>query len=116
MAEDPEGAIFHKFDCLSARNLLYLQSNLNELRVKLDAVDRIDTERCLRDTRVRLSAKAYSDQKAKARWYQEDRGAIRPNLVETAAAHSEQNAIGADAFERLGLHQQIRDAIQALPF
>jgi hypothetical protein len=35
MSEDTEGAIFHKFDRLSARNLLYLQSNLNELRAKL---------------------------------------------------------------------------------
>ena len=43
--EDPEGAIFLKFDRLSARNLLYLQSSLNELQAKLDKLDKIDAEK-----------------------------------------------------------------------
>jgi len=112
MSEDPEGAIFHKFDRLSARNLLHLQSNLNELREKLEKLDRVDAERGLRDPKVRLSAKAYSDLKAKARWYQEERTASKEMVDETADAGEGRNSIRADAWERVELHKQIKEAMR----
>ena len=112
MSEDIEGAIFRKFDRLSARNLLYLQSNLNELRATLDNLDRLDAEKGSRDTRIRLSAKAYSDMKAKARRYQEEIEATQSRVEETTTAHSEENTTGADAFERIELHKQIKEAMR----
>jgi hypothetical protein len=78
----------------------------------LDTLDRVDAERGLRDTRVRLSAKAYSDLKAKARWYQEDEEASKQRPDETAAAYEHENSIGADAFERVELHKQIKEAMR----
>ncbi|PMD28758.1 hypothetical protein L207DRAFT_521400 [Hyaloscypha variabilis F] len=111
IAEDTEGAIFLKFDRLSARNLLYLQSNLNELQARLGELDRIDAERGVHDSGVQLSAKAYSDLKAKARWYQEDRDAAMRKDDRTSAADDE-NATGADAFERVALHRQIKEAMR----
>jgi hypothetical protein len=112
ISEDIEGAIFRKFDRLSARNLLYLQSNLNELRAALDNLDKLDAERGLRDTRIRLSAKAYSDMKAKAKRYQDGIEAAQRRGEETTAVHSEENTIGADAFERIELHKQIKEAMR----
>lgn len=115
MSDDNEGAIFRRFDYLSARNILYLQSNVNELRAKLDKLDRIDAERGPRDTRIRLAAKAYSDLKAKAKQYEKE-----PQKTETMHRRSEglakpndrENTIGADAFERLELHKQIKEALR----
>ena len=100
MSEDTEGAIFRKFDRLSARNLLYLQSNLNELRARLDDLDRIDAERGPRDTRVRLAAKAYSDLKTKARRHHEETETMQRGN-ETITTHVHENTIGADALERI---------------
>jgi hypothetical protein len=42
--QDPDAAIYRKFERLSARNLLYLQSELHDLEGQLQALDREDTE------------------------------------------------------------------------
>ncbi|KAF4636032.1 hypothetical protein G7Y89_g2061 [Cudoniella acicularis] len=111
MGDDTEAAIFQKFDRLSARNLLYLQSNLNELQAKLDDLDRNDAERGALDAGIRLSAKAYSDLKAKAKWYTKEResaGVINGG----SRVENEEDTIGADAFERVELHKHIKEAMR----
>jgi hypothetical protein len=111
MGDDVEAAIFQKFDRLSARNLLYLQSNVNELQAKLLDLDRVDAERGILDTGTRLTAKAYSDLKAKARWYTKERestGAVKDGI----RVGDEEDTIGADALERVELHKQIKDVMR----
>ena len=44
IARDGDAAIFRKYAYLSARNLLYLQSELNELEVQLRQLDREDAK------------------------------------------------------------------------
>lgn len=43
-SQDPDAAIYRKFERLSARNLLYLQSELHDLEGQLQALDREDAE------------------------------------------------------------------------
>lgn len=112
ISEDTDGAIFRKFDSLSARNLLYLQSNVNDLRTRLGELDRSDVDRGSRDTRVRRSAKAYSDLKARARRYQEEKEATLLNSDEAIDANDGENTTGKDAFERIQLHKQIKEAMR----
>lgn len=48
IAKDPDAAIYRKFESLSARNLLYQQSQLNDLERQLDELDSKDaTEKAL---------------------------------------------------------------------
>lgn len=44
IARDGDAAIYRKFDQLSARSLLYLQSELHELEGKLRQLDREDAQ------------------------------------------------------------------------
>ena len=44
IAKDSDAAIYRKFESLSARNLLYQQSELHELERQLDNFDREDTK------------------------------------------------------------------------
>lgn len=112
---DQDATIFQRFDRLSARNLLHLQSNLNELQAKLDDLDQVDAESGVHDAGARLSAKAYTILKAKARWYQEERESestlLQQNSTEIAVDNGEEE-IGASAFERVELHRQIKEAMR----
>jgi hypothetical protein len=118
MGADRDAAIFQCFDRLSARNLLYLQSNLNELQAKLDQLDQIDARAEAQNSGVRLSAKAYSDMKAMARWYQEDkvdrerRSPALQQSITGAMVQNTENEIGAGAFERVQLHREIKKAMR----
>ena len=63
IAYDADAAIYRRFDTLSALNLLYLQSELNALQQRLQALDRDDATD-LRNEAVRRAArewKEYSD-------------------------------------------------------
>lgn len=44
MAKDKDAAIYRKFENLSSRNLLYLQSELHDLEEKLENFDREDAK------------------------------------------------------------------------
>ena len=44
IAEDADAAIYRKYEQLSARNLLYLQSELHELEGNLEDLDAVDFE------------------------------------------------------------------------
>jgi hypothetical protein len=115
MGADQDAAIFQRFDRLSARNLPYLQSNLNDLQAKLDQLDQIDAKAGLQDAEARLSAKAYSDLKAKARWYRHENDKKKTlqemDTTEIMVQNREDN-IGADALERVELHRQIKEAMR----
>jgi len=110
IGDDVEAAIFQKFDRLSARNLLYLQSNVNELQAQLDKFDSIDARRGIHDAVTRLSAKGYRDLKAKAGRYTKQReiGAA----MEGGIMDKDKDTIAADAFERVELHKQIKEAMR----
>ncbi|KAF4637918.1 hypothetical protein G7Y89_g136 [Cudoniella acicularis] len=115
MAADPEGSIFQRFDYLSARNLLYLQSNLNELQAKLDDLNKFGAEVRIRDEETRLSAKAYSDLKTKAQWYikeAERNGAASMEGWTVARGDKGEGTLGKNALERTEVHKQIKEAMR----
>jgi hypothetical protein len=115
MGADQEGTIFQRFDRLSARNLLYLQSNLNELQAKLDKLDHIDAIAGVHDTGTKLSAKAYSDLKATAKEYQEEQegeSTVVQHGVTGILVQNGEDEIGAGALERIELHRQIKEAMR----
>jgi hypothetical protein len=111
ISEDTEGFIFQRFDRLTARNLLYLQSDLNELEAKLDDLDMIDAQTGEKDAKARLSAKAYSDLKAKAQRHAKK--AEKANGIEETAVQNEaEYQIEEDAYDRVYLHKQIKEALR----
>ena len=44
IARDKDAATYRKFESLSARNLLYLQSELNKIHARVEALDRDDAK------------------------------------------------------------------------
>lgn len=44
IARDKDAATYRRFESLSARNLLYLQSELNEIHARVEALDREDAK------------------------------------------------------------------------
>ena len=68
VASDADAAIYRKYECLSARNLLYLQSELHELEQQLQELDARD----VRDKNIRDQ----EAQKIARRWnyYSQDGG------------------------------------------
>ncbi|KAE9371431.1 hypothetical protein N431DRAFT_545683 [Stipitochalara longipes BDJ] len=115
MGTDQDAAIFQRFDRLSARNLLYLQSNLNELQAKLDEFDKTDAEAGAQDAVRQLSAKAYSDLKLTARGYEEERergsSALQQGASDSTIQRRE-NDIGVSALQRVELHREIKEAMR----
>jgi hypothetical protein len=112
ISEDTEGFIFQRFDRLTARNLLYLQSDLNELETKLDDLDKIDAQTGEKDAKARLSAKAYSDLKAKAQRHTKKAEKANGIEQETAVQNEVEYRIEEDAFDRVYLHKQIKEALR----
>ncbi|PVH69244.1 hypothetical protein DL98DRAFT_439446 [Cadophora sp. DSE1049] len=91
IAQDDDAAIFRRFDSLGARNLLYLQSNLNELEAKLLVFDQDDVVAGEGNPDFRLSIRAYDTLKAAAERHRSHDG---------------------KAHERVELHKQIKDAMR----
>jgi hypothetical protein len=58
IASDPELAVYRRFDRLTTRNLLYLQSELLYLESKLDGFDEDDRKRDIGDD-LRASARVW---------------------------------------------------------
>ncbi|CAD6567923.1 MAG: hypothetical protein ASARMPREDX12_000842 [Alectoria sarmentosa] len=72
IAKDKDAAIYRKFDNLSSRNLLYLQSELHDLERQLEIIDRedaknIDNERAQRAARYWTHFSEDSDNQALVR-------------------------------------------------
>jgi hypothetical protein len=76
IGQDDDAAIFRRFDSLGARNLLYLQSNLNELEAKLLAFDQEDVVAGPGNPELRLSIRAYATLKAAAERYRSHGGKL----------------------------------------
>jgi len=64
IAQDQDAAIYRKFECLSARNLLYLQSELHHLEGQLQQLDRDDAKDIRNDEAQKAARewKYYSDE------------------------------------------------------
>lgn len=72
IAKDKDAAIYRKFENLSSRNLLYLQSELHDLERQLEIIDRedaknIDNERAQRAARYWTHFSEDSDNQALVR-------------------------------------------------
>ncbi|KAJ4348621.1 uncharacterized protein N0V89_009999 [Didymosphaeria variabile] len=70
MAADEDAAIFRSFTRLGMRNLLHLQSRLNELEAKLDTMDMEDTQGPDLHMYLRRGAKAYDSIRDAAAQYE----------------------------------------------
>ena len=57
ISQDNDAEIYRRFNRLGARNLLYLQSYLNNLERKLDDLDRYDCENAAGNPEVRRAAR-----------------------------------------------------------
>lgn len=97
IGEDTDAEIFRRFNRLGARNLLYLQSIVNDLEGKLDDLDRYDAEHAAGNLKMRLSARRYGDLCANA-------SADRDN--------AEYGMSNKHALERVELHKQIAVALK----
>ncbi|KAG4437976.1 hypothetical protein IFR05_006557 [Cadophora sp. M221] len=106
ISKDADAAIFRSFSELGARNLLYLQSNLNELEIELKRVDREDFDNRSRIAGLKISAREY-------------------RCLKTAGGTQEENYSGADVGtttqildrglyfrKRLRLHGEIKEAMK----
>ena len=59
IARDADAAIYRKYAHLSARNLLYLQSELHELEERLQQMDEEDAK-CMNDERAQKAARYWT--------------------------------------------------------
>lgn len=85
IAADADAAIYRRFESLSARNLLYLQSELHELEAELNELDAIDVkERKLRNQEAEKIARFWlhysKDDNERATRHRELQGKIRAKL------------------------------------
>jgi hypothetical protein len=103
ISEDTDAAIFRKFSRLGARNLLHLQSRLNELESMLEQIDEEDVEAAKSNHFIRDAAKAYDTIRDWASQHHD--GPVGPN--EDARMRQCYRA----AFERVQLHQKISAAL-----
>lgn len=98
IGEDTDAEIYRRFNRLGARNLLYLQSIVNELEKKLNDLDKHDAEHAAGNPKIRLCARRYGD----LRFY-------------AAAADEDSTECGMPnqhAMERVELHRQIAEAMK----
>lgn len=97
IGQDTDAEIFRRFNRLGARNLLYLQSTVNDLERKLDDLDKFDVEHAAGNPRMRLFARRYGD--------------LRTNT--TAGGDSTEYGMPKmHVLERIELHKQIAVAIK----
>ncbi|KAL5319980.1 hypothetical protein ACEPPN_013039 [Leptodophora sp. 'Broadleaf-Isolate-01'] len=82
IASDTDLVIFRRFDCLGARNLLYLQAELVTLEANLAALDQADlaSERA-KDMDVMLASKSWEALAWKAKEKADGREAKRIELI-----------------------------------
>lgn len=112
ISKDADASIFRSFGELGARNLLYLQSHLNELDIQLKRLDREDFDNRSRIAGLKISAREYRCLKTAG------------GICENTGTH-EENASGANVGattqisdresyfqKRLRLHGEIKDALK----
>jgi hypothetical protein len=98
IGEDTDAEIYRRFNRLGARNLLYLQSIVNDLERKLEELDKHDAEHAAGNPKIRLCARRYGDLRACAE-------ATDENSIEYGMPSQ-------NAMQRVGLHRQIAAAIK----
>jgi hypothetical protein len=85
ITQDQDAAIYRKFERLSARNLLYLQSELHDLEGQLQALDEEDA-RDINDVEAQKAARlwrGYSDEaNSRSKRHRELQAKITPNMKE----------------------------------
>jgi hypothetical protein len=123
ISKDDDAAIFRTFDELGARNLLYLQSNLNELDTQLKRLDDEDAKNSAGNPGLRISAREYRSLKAAAH-REKDLEAVEPQASPHHNSIVLNGEISRNYFsDRVELHNKIKHAmkeyrtwtIQALP-
>jgi hypothetical protein len=110
IAQDDDAAIFRRFDSLGARNLLYLQSNLNTLEAKLLTFDQEDVVAGPGNPELRLSIRAYDTLRAVAERYRSNDGKLVGD--ENGGRENRRFENEKRAHERVELHKQIKDAMR----
>jgi hypothetical protein len=92
-----ESFLFHRFDRLAARNLLYLQSELAEFQMKLDEFDRQDDQPPI-DLEARKCARSWEDfERAKAHdSKQQERWALIIKIRETLREYRKHHEIAVN--------------------
>jgi hypothetical protein len=98
ISEDNDAEIFRRFNRLGARNLLYLQSIVNDFERKLEDLDKYDAEHAAGNPKIRLSARRYGD--------------LRTNATAADGDSTEYGMSTTHALERVELHKQISIAIK----
>jgi hypothetical protein len=101
ISADSDALIFRKFSRLGARNLLHLQSRLNELESRLDELDEEDVEAAKSNPQVSDIAKAYDEVRDAAMRFREG----------VNAEDEAMRKFFQDAHERVQLHQEIATAL-----
>jgi hypothetical protein len=97
IGEDTDAEIFRRFNRLGARNLLYLQSIVNDLERKLEDLDKHDAGHAAGNPKMRLSARRYDD--------------LRANAM-ADGDNTEYGMSSTHALERVELHREIAVAIK----
>jgi hypothetical protein len=98
IGEDTDAEIFRRFNRLGARNLLYLQSVVNDLERKLEDLDKHDAEHAAGNPMIRLSARIYSR--------------LRTNTTARNGDSLEDGISSIYALERIELHKEIAVAMK----
>jgi len=105
--EDNDASIFRSFGELGARNLLYLQSNVNDLRLQLKRLDEEDANNAPGNSGLRISAREYLSLKAAAGRETSQDGDTNSNLQTGDGSHRTKYFS-----ERVELHNKIKHAMR----
>lgn len=103
ISSDSDALIFRKFSRLGARNLLNLQSRLNELESRLDELDEKDVEAAKSNPHVSDGAKAYDEVRDAAERFREG--------IDDSSEDDAMRKFFRDAYERVQLHQEIANVL-----
>ncbi|CAI6341445.1 unnamed protein product [Periconia digitata] len=103
IGSDTDALIFRKFSVLAARNLLHLQSRINELESQLDDLDASDVEAAKSNPHVSDCARAYDELQDAAAQFRE--GKVVEGEEEAMRKFYE------NAHERVRLHGEISSAL-----
>jgi hypothetical protein len=105
--EDHDAAIFRTFGELGARNLLYLQSNVNDLSIQLKKLDEEDVKNAPGNPGLRTSARQYRSLKAGA-----GRETSQKAGADSSVQNGDENGNGKYFSERIELHNKIKHAMR----
>jgi len=97
IGEDSEAEIFRRFSRLGARNLLHLQSIVNDLERQLNGFDKYDAKNAAGNLELRQTARTYS---------------YLRTIASTDEGNEQDGISKGQAMERIALHKQITIGIK----